>query len=182
MKQNILAVVLCGLVLFIWGFVSWALLPWHDMVANKFTDESAVAQVLKTNSPLAGVYYLPYAETDHRPGEVAAFVNVLPDGFDMNMGKLMLFALLGQMLSALLVLLLLAHTSGLNYCQRVGFVALTGLIIGFVSHFPYWNWFGFSAGYVLVIILDSVAAWTLAGLVMARLVSGRYADTNPAQQ
>jgi hypothetical protein len=44
-----------------------------------------------------------------------------------------------------------------------------------VSHFPYWNWFGFSAAYVIVIILDSLIAWTLAGLVMARLVDGQRA-------
>ena len=173
MNKSILTVILCGFVLFLWGFISWALLPWHDAVANKFTDETAVAQVLKANAPLAGVYYLPFAAEDHQAGEVAAFINVLPAGFDMNMGKLMVRALLGQMLAAFLVLLLLKQTSGLVYRERVGFVALTGLAIGFISHFPYWNWFGFSSSYVLVIIIDSVIAWTLAGLVMAKLVAGK---------
>lgn len=51
---------------------------------------------------------------------------------------------------------------------KVLFIALVGLIIGFVSHAPYWNWFGFSTPYVIVIILDTVIGWTLAGLVIAR--------------
>ena len=173
MKNNLIAACLCALILFIWGFISWAVLPWHNTVANKFTDEAVVSQVLKKNAPTAGIYYLPFAEKDHRQGEAAAFVNVLPNGFDMNMGKLMSRALLGQFIAALLVILLLRNTSGLNYYQRVGFVSSVGLAIGFISHFPYWNWFGFSTEYVVVIILDSLIAWALAGLVMAKFVSGK---------
>jgi hypothetical protein len=172
MKNNVLAVVLGGCVLFAWGFVSWALLPWHNTVANKFADEAAVAQVLKQNAPRAGIYWLPFAEEDHKPGEAAMFANVLPDGFDMNMGKLMGIGLLGQFVSALLVLLLVRQTAGLDYWRRVGFIALVGLTIGFVSHFPYWNWFGFSNGYILVMLLDILIAWVLAGLVMAKFAKG----------
>ena len=150
-------------------------MPWHNAVTNKFLSEPAVAQILRENAPVAGVYYLPFAEGDHRPGEPAAFMNVLPNGFDMNMGKLMGTAIAGQLVAALLVLLLLRCTSGLNYPQRVGFVALAGLVIGFVGHFPYWNWFGFSTPYIVVIILDSVIAWSLAGLVMAKFITGRRA-------
>jgi hypothetical protein len=173
MKNRILAVLLSAVVLFIWGFVSWAILPWHNSVANKFSQEAAVAQVLKLNAPAAGIYMLPFAEEDHKPGETAAFVNVLPNGFDMNMGKLMGTALFGQIIAALLVLLLLQNTSGLNYVQRLGFVTLVGLVIGFVSHFPYWNWFGFATSYVMVTIMDSVIAWLLAGLVLAKFITGK---------
>jgi hypothetical protein len=173
MKNTILAVVLSALVLFFWGFFSWAVLPWHNMVANKFTSESQVMQVLKENAPQAGIYYLPFAEEDHKPGQPAGFMNVLPNGFDMNMGKMMGVALVGQAIAAFLVLLLLSHVSEVNYWKRVGFVTLVGLTIGFVSHFPYWNWFGFSTSYVLVIIADTSIGWFLAGLVMVKLVRGK---------
>lgn len=172
MKKYMLAVALSGVVLFLWGFFSWAVMPWHFMVANEFASEQAVAQVLKDNAPIVGVYYLPFAEADLKAGETSAFVNVLPNGSETNRGKQMGKALLGQMMSAFLVLLLLRSTSGLDYMQRVGFVALLGLTVGFVSHFPYWNWFGFSGAYVLVTIVDSLIAWTLAGLVLARFVGG----------
>ena len=175
MKKSSLAVVLGGLVLFLWGFVSWAILPWHENVAHKFSDEGAVAQVLKANAPEQGVYYLPFAEEDHKLGEPAAFVNVLPQGFDMNMGKLMGIGLITQIISAFLVLMLLRQARGLHYIGKVMFVALVGLIIGFVSHAPYWNWFGFSSAYVGVIILDTVVGWTLAGLVLARFTEDKPA-------
>lgn len=175
MKKTLPLSLVAGAVLFVWGFISWAVLPWHESVAHKFSDEAAVAQVLKANAPEQGVYYLPFAEEDHKPGEAAAFVNVLPQGFDMNMGKLMGIGLLTQIISAFLVLLLLRQTRGLSYMGKVMFVALVGLTIGFVSHAPYWNWFGFSTSYVMVIILDTVIGWTLTGLVIAR-----FSEEKPA--
>jgi len=172
-KNCVLAVVLSAVVLFVWGYVSWAILPWHNAVANEFADESAVASVLKENAPSAGIYYLPFAQEDVQPGAVFAMANVLPDGVESGMGGMMVVAVLGQAISALLVLLLLCKTSNLDYWGRVRFVALAGVAIGFVSHFPYWNWFGFSTSYTLVIILDTLIAWTLAGLVLARFVEGK---------
>lgn len=168
MKNNLIAVLLGSVILFVWGFVSWTILPWHNSVSNKFGDESAVAQVLKSNAKTPGIYYLPYAQEDHKTGEATAFVNILPNGLEMNMSKMMGVAMIGQILSALMVLLLLRQTSGLSYWNKVGFVSLVGLTIGFVSHFPYWNWFEFSSAYILVTILDIIIAWILAGLVMAK--------------
>lgn len=175
MKNCILAVVLSAIVLFVWGFVSWTILPWHNAVANKFADESAVASVLKEHAPSAGIYYLPFAQEDLKPGVLFALANVLPDGVESGMEGMMVVAVLGQAISALLVLLLLCKTSNLDYWGRVRFVALAGVAIGFISHFPYWNWFGFSTSYTLVIILDTLIAWTLAGLVLARFVEGKSA-------
>ncbi len=172
MKTNLLLSVVAGLVLFIWGFISWAVLPWHNMVANKFTDEAAVAQVLKSNAPRQGVYFLPYSEQDHGPDQVGAFVNVLPHGTEMNMGKQMATAVVTQILGALLVLLLLSQTSDLGYWGKVAFVSLVGLTIGFVGHVPYWNWFGFSTSYILVTIADTLIGWALAGLAVARFAKG----------
>ena len=173
MKKNLLLSVVAGIVLFVWGFISWAVLPWHNMVANKFTNEASVAQVLKENSPQQGVYYLPFSEKDHGPNQVGAFVNVLPQGTDMNMGKQMATSVITHIIGAFLILTLLMQTSGLTYWGKVGFVALVGLTIGFVSHVPYWNWFGFSAPYILVMILDTTIGWTLAGLAVAKFAPGR---------
>lgn len=164
---------IAGLVLFIWGFISWAILPWHMMVANKFTNEAAVSQVLKENSPQAGVYFLPFFEQDHGPGRVGAFANVLPQGTEMNMSRQMFIALVAQCLSAFLVLSLFGMASGSSYWCKVGFVSLAGLTIGFVSHAPYGIWFGFPVGYIGVTILDILIGWTLAGLVVARFAQGK---------
>jgi hypothetical protein len=171
--KNMLLSLVAGIVLFVWGFVSWVVLPWHMAVANRFTDEAAVSRVLKENSPQAGVYYLPFSEKDHGPNMVGAFANVLPQGTEMNMNRQMAVGVVTQVLSAFLVLGLLGMRSGLSYWGKVGFFALAGLTIGFVSHAPYWNWFGFPAPYVGVTIADGVIGWTLAGLAVAKFAAAR---------
>ncbi len=173
MKRNLLLSIAAGLVLFVWGFISWVVLPWHNLVANKFTDEVAVSHVLKANSPQKGIYYLPFSEKDHGPNQVGAFVNVLPEGTEMSMGKQMATGTITQIIGAFLVLTLLSQASGLTYWGKVGFVSLVGLTIGFVSHAPYWNWFGFSSPYVVVTILDILIGWVLAGLAVAKFAQGR---------
>lgn len=173
MKKNICLSLIAGLVLFVWGAISWVVLPWHNMVANKFTNEAAVSQVLKENAPHAGIYNLPFSEKDQSPGQVGAFANVLPQGTEMNMGKQMIIGLITDIVSAFLVLTLVGTTSGLTYWGNVRFFALAGLMIGFVSHAPYWNWFWFSTPYVVVSILDALVGWTFAGLVAGRFASGK---------
>ena len=48
-----------GVVLFVWGAVSWMVLPWHNMTLNTFTDEDKVANVLIANAPVRGIYVYP---------------------------------------------------------------------------------------------------------------------------
>ena len=168
MKKILLLSVVAGVVMFFWGFISWAVLPWHMTTANKFTDEAAVSQVLKENAPQKGIYFLPFDEKDHGPDQVGAFASVLPDGTAMNMGKMMGISLVTQIISAFLVLCLLYMTCGLSYWGKVAFFALAGLTIGFASHAPYWNWFSFSTPYVSVMLLDILISFILAGLVVAK--------------
>ena len=168
MQRNLLLSLLAGVVMFVWGFLSWAVLPWHMAVANKFTDEAAVSATLKANAPQTGIYFLPFAEEDHGPNQVGAFASVLPHGTEMNMGKMMAIGLANNIISAFLVIVLLSFCPCRNYLHRVGLFALTGLCIGFISHAPYWNWFGFASSYVAVIIIDTVITWTLAGLAVSK--------------
>jgi len=173
MKKILWLSLLGGVVMFIWGFISWAILPWHMTTANKFTDEAAVSQVLKENAPRKGIYFLPFSEADHGPEQVGAFANVLPDGTAMNMGINMLIGLVTSCVSVFLGLCLLYMASGLSYWGKVGFFALLGLTIGFVSHAPYWNWFSFSTAYINVIILDILITWILAGLAVVKFAPTR---------
>lgn len=176
MKRDVLAVAVASVVLFVWGFLSWAVIPWHDAVTNGLTDEAAMSESLRANAPVAGVYMLPFDQDELEEGTTTAFINVLPNGFETTMGGMMGVALIGQALSAALVLLLMKRASLPDLGSRVCFAALVGLAIGFISHFQYWNWFGFSTGYVLVIIIDTVIAWTLGGFVLAKLAFDKEAD------
>src|SRR5262245_12672403 len=128
MKRNLLLSLLAGVVLFVWGFVSWVVLPWHMNVAKKFADETAVAQFLKQNAPEGGIYYLPFSEKDYPAGQTTAFMNVRPNGYGSDMGKAMAIGFIGQAISAFLVLTLLGWAgAGASGCgKKVGFFAFMG--------------------------------------------------------
>ncbi len=85
------------------------------------------------------------------------------------MSKQLLTQFVGDLIGVLIIVYLLSQTAGLSYWRRVGFVSLLGAAIGFISHFPYWNWFGFPTPYVGVIVIEGLIAGFLAGLMIAKL-------------
>ncbi len=174
MKTKLMLSVVAALVLFFWGFASWIVLPWHQAVTQQFTNEVAVAQVLKEYAPQRGVYYLPYFPEKHGPDQVGAFVNLLPHGTTMNMGMHLALDFAAQFISAFLLLTLLdagmKTGTGMSYSCKVGAFSLAGLLIGFASHVLYWNWFCFPTPYIVVAIADVWIGWTLVGLALAKLI------------
>ena len=48
-----------GLIVFIWGMLSWMILPFHKMTMHKFVHEDQVAKIIKANAPESGMYFLP---------------------------------------------------------------------------------------------------------------------------
>lgn len=181
-KPLIAPAIFGGVVVFLWILFSWMILPWHDMVTHRFLDQEAVAGVLLENSPAEGVYVMPsikssshrYEQMDRRDRKVwrgpFVFANIKKKGIVPNeRGKNLIIGLLTEIIGAGLITWLLLHTKKLLFWQRVQFVTVIGFIIGFLSMIPFWNWWGFSAGYVIVSILDVTLGWLAGGLVIASL-------------
>lgn len=176
-----------GLVLFLWGAVSWMVLPWHLMTLEKFTDEAAVAGILTLTAPRAGVYILPNPHK-HEPGLTPEqrklaeeeghrrmmqgpfmFASVSLSGA-RDLKSALVTSLLGSTLAALLATWLLLKTSGLSYLGRAGFLVLVALTAAVIDYLPNWTWWTFSTSYTAVAFADLLIGWLLAGLVMAKVV------------
>ncbi len=175
-----------GVVLFVWGAVSWMVLPWHNMTLNTFTNEDHVASVLNANTPNSGVYVYPgeaheaglsddeQAKAHERAMEKMkqgpfVFVSYNKGGV-ASMATPMMFGFLNQVLVALLITGLLLCTKISCYWSRVGFVVGVTFTAGVLCHVPYWNWWGFSAGYTAIMIADLIVAGLLLGLVLAKII------------
>lgn len=173
MKRTILSSLAGGLILFAWGMISHAFLPWYDTVYHEFTNETAMTAVLQDNAPVKGIYYLPHDEANAGAGRLGAFVNVLPQGPERTVTSKMLSGILIQIVAAFLVICLVRNLLGSSYWRRVSLFSLIGVIIGFASHSYYWNWFEFPSIYAGISILDSLVGWSLAGLAIAGLMTER---------
>ena len=178
LKRLLLGTVLGGLVVYLWGSISWMVLPWHRGTFQVFTNEEVVSTVLQLAAPASGVYLLPKMGASAREQQHAHEL--------MKQGPVMLAAVrthgadpadpmfyvkgLGlELFGALLMTWLLLGLPGLSYGARVRTVTVAALIAGVLTRLQDWHWWGFSMSYTVVAILDLVIGWFLAGLVIAKV-------------
>lgn len=169
-----------GVVLFLWGVVSWMVLPWHQMNMLKFKDESKVARVISDNAHQSGIYILPNMQNLPRDSKAMAeardamrqgpfvFASVSLEGQSPNMGVPMIQGIVLKIITACLVTWLLLQTK-LKYSRKVAFVTVVGVVIALIATLPQVFWVGFPLGFSFACIFEIIVGWFLAGLVIAKL-------------
>jgi hypothetical protein len=173
MARRIGLALLGGGILFVWGFVTHVVIGLYDPVFQGFADEAEVTAALERNAPAAGLYYLPAEPERGATPQTEAFVNLVPAGQRTAFGPMMGLGLLAHASTVFLVLTLLAGSWPAGYGGRVARFSLAGLALAFAVHSYYWVWFDFPGWYFALSLGDSVVGWTLVGLALAKLVSGR---------
>ena len=188
MKKVILGGIVGGIILYFWGFVSWVVLPWHEMTVEKFRDEELVSQVIKENAPKDGVYFIPsMIDTSHLSPEQKEeaqnkqkkamekgpfiYAQIKTEGLHSMTITGHILGLLTYIVGAFLTSALLANAHDLRYLGRLFFVIVVGLLIGVMAGIPNVLWFGAPFKYYTVVaIADSLISWCLAGLALAAIV------------
>ncbi|HSX03489.1 MAG TPA: DUF1761 domain-containing protein [Rhabdochlamydiaceae bacterium] len=160
-----------GAIAFVWGFISWVVIPWHTASMHRFQDTQVVSEVLAQNAPVDGIYV--FHPKQHRSStENAPFVFASINRTHMNEKQSlpMVRSFIIQVIVAFFISWVLVHTKSRKYWDLVTISAVLGLIGGMMSYLPAWNWWGTPIGYTLVGLIDLVITWFLAGLGMAKLL------------
>ncbi len=184
-RKCLLAVLAGAAIMFVWTFLSWMVIPWHQATLNAPKPGSGLEEALKKAAPEPGIYALP-SWVDENGEQVSqdvwseqmeegpyAFISVLPGGASANMGPMMIRGFGIWFVGAFILcflMLLVGGSDGQSHKRRVVLAVSIGLFVGLMGHLPNWNWWHFSASYTIVGILDSVIGWTLAGLAMAKIL------------
>ena len=194
LKPLILGAVLGGITAFLWSFISWDLLPWHEKQLRSFQNEDEVSAVIVSHAPQSGNYLLPTGPSEEglsadqkkaaeeirmqkmQKGPLM-FAAIRKEGFG-SFPKTLTTQLLCQMLAALLLTWLLLQTSGLSYARQVVFLGVAGLAASVIADLPNWNWWGYSGTYTAVNLIDYTLTWLLAGLVIAKVAKPQRASTS----
>lgn len=186
MKKVLIAGLVGGVVIFIWQFISYTVLPWHMMVIHNIPSGEQISQILKNDGIPGGVYHHPGfpEETESQEEAMKAFTERYKQGANIN---LMVYAAQGEdpnnpmqfvisyilnVLGAIIAAFMLWKAGGsiVGLVPRALFVAGLGLFT-VVSHILLnWNWWGFPGDFILVESADTLVAWFLAGLAIAGLV------------
>ena len=176
----VIAGLLGGLVIFIWGAVSHMALPLGEMGMAEAGNEDAVIAVLKENMPEAGVYLVPGLSSAQMSDDAAvaaykaksvanpnAFVVYQPVGRDgTQMTENLLRQYIGDTLAALIAAMILAlgpFSKAKRVLMSVGMGAFAWLTVSA----PYWNWYRFPQDFSLANLVMLLVGWLLAGFVMA---------------
>lgn len=178
MGRIILAGFLGAVVLFIWGFLSWAVLPWNEQSIHTLPNEDAVLTVLKSQNLENGLYRIPGHKDNSEASKKAAYekmktgpmamIHYSNDGMDMPGYMLKGFIIL--FLAAVAAASLLGKLSwslASKYGARVRYVMMLGIFLVIAGRLSDWAWYGASTSFILTVAINDIIGWTLAGLVIA---------------
>lgn len=189
MTRMILAIVLGGLVVTIWGFISWVVLPFHNMSLHTLPGEPAEVDAFLSRVDAHGVYRYPgfphhedgtpvskeewnEAEERMRRGPVVSMMVVHPDGAEPFPIQNLLGGLVLNMVGAGLLVLLVRpmRRAGAPFGACMGIVFVFALFAVVAAVLPGWIWWGFPALFGTLGVVDVLVSWLLAGLVIVPLM------------
>jgi hypothetical protein len=120
--------------------------------------------------PESGMYIWPNGnETKTADGNAKDIVYFIAknDASFYNPSKFMPVELVTQVAIWFIVTYLLLLTSFQKHWQRVRFTLIIGLLVGLTFFLPLWNWWGFSAEYVIIRWANMMLGWFLAALAVS---------------
>ena len=183
----LLAALLGAVAIFLWEFVAHMFTPLGEAGMDYLPSEETVSSSLQSAiGGKAGMYMFPTAGltvnssreekqkameriTEEIKTKPSGLLIYKPAGTEFNFAKNLAVQFVTDLVKAVLVLALLAHTRLASFGRRVGFVVLAGVLAAIVTNIPYWNWYGFDGSYTMSQVLMEIIGFFCAGLVIAWL-------------
>ena len=170
MQRTLIASVLGGIVLFIWGALSHMVFGIGDTGVKFMPNEETVRATLGANIPEEGFYFFPTPDAEQNLSAGPSGILIYhPDAALQMTSKQLITELITNILSAwIAAMLMIKYMGGLaGIGARVLFVSMLGLFATVAVDIPYWNWYGFPGIYTLGALADNLIGFTLVGVVLA---------------
>ncbi len=171
---------------FIWTHLAYTTLRIGNTGLQKLPNETAVLNALQSNiAEKSGVYVFPSlrlelnspaAGSETVTEKLAERVARYPSGILMYNAagsrpierlRWLSIEFLTELVEAFTAVFLLSCTRLRTYPARVGFIVLIGVIAAIATNVPHWNWYGFSASYILPYMLIQLVGFFCLGVVAA---------------
>jgi hypothetical protein len=187
MVRILLAGLAGAVTLFVFGMLSWMVLPLHMMATHHAADEDIFIAALDAQLDETGVYFAPNFPEDpndkagldvmiekHERGPVAT-VFYRAEGAPVMPPSMMGLGFLLQFLSASLAALLLSRSAHClsTFGKRLLFVTLLGVFVTLQSDLQMLVWMYSPTDWTIAMVFDMVVGWFFAGLVIAAIVKPR---------
>lgn len=177
----VIAGLIGGLVMFVWGVVAHMVLPLGEIGMRLPVAENVVlADLPQALGDQPGVFLLPSMDPAKMGDAEAtkaysakslaspyAFVVYQPKGTDlMAMGPQIGVQWASDTLSALALAFVLG-LAGLSFGRRLALAAVVAVFSWASVLVPYWNWYRFPLDFTAAALIEQVVGWLLAGAAIA---------------
>lgn len=166
-----------GMAMFVWGAISHMALPLGEIGIQSLPDEAAVAAVLKDKVKDAGLYLYPGEKDMSKFEQVVkdrprGLLTITPAGTPFSMGSSLGVQCVNDIFIGLLLAWLLskaaASLAGLG--AKLCFASVLAIFATLAYLGPFWNWYGFSAAFVVAGAVDAVVACVIGTLVIVKIM------------
>ncbi len=186
MKKFIIGSLVGTLLMFVWSFLSWAVLPVHVHSFNYTPKQDSVMKMLDMALPASGAYMLPNVDNRNVESVNSAYMKAMDQNEKDMIGKsnaiifytkqtpamdpmqivkgllIDLFAVMGAA-----IILALAEDKLRTFFMRFWIVLLIGFIVALNSYMLDLNWMGFPWHFIKRELVDVFMEWGLVGLWLA---------------
>jgi hypothetical protein len=194
MGRILLAGLVAGIVVFVWGAVSHMALPLGTIGIQNLPDDEAFASLMRGSIPHSGFYFFPAMPRDSKASKAeqdaamqvfaektqrgpTGILVVRTQGTNPMSMRYLGAELLSNLLAAIVAALLLSMGIGspglARLSSRVSFVTMLGLFASLSIEVSYWTWYGFPTAYTLAQFVDQLSSWMLGGLVLGAMIKPR---------
>lgn len=181
MKKAVVGTVLGAVVFYVWGALSWMVIPWHDAAIRPLPQEQLVSDTLKTVVKDPGLYMFPHAVDAQGNRDQAAWAAryqagpigwliFSPEGKPPMSPAVFVRGFVNALAIAALLMWILWASRLARTVHRIHLAAAVGLIAGLAVHVSHWNWLGFPAAFTIVGVLDLLAGFILMGAAQSKFV------------
>jgi hypothetical protein len=190
MKRTFLAALLGGVALFAWAGLSHSVL----LIGTGFSplpEEDEIVSNLISSIKEKGLYFFPGKDFRHstpqqeatwlekfRTGPAGMIIYRPVGGEPFSVNKL-LIQLLASFVTASIISFVVSLMAA-SYWERVAAITLLGLLACSAVSIIYWNWYEYPTSFFVAQIVDQVAGFSLAGLLIAKVAASRKADRDKA--
>jgi hypothetical protein len=181
----LVAAVVGGVLLFLWGFVAHVLLPFSEKAMKPIPNEAAVIEAVRGNVTENGVYFIPYLNyMKASPQEQQAYAAKIASGpsgllvlrtggVTMDMKRELPMEFISNFLAALVAALAVTGLGVRTYGGRAATIFAFGVVAWLSISVSQWTWYGFSTDFLISDLVDQWGGWLLAGLGMAAVLKPR---------
>jgi hypothetical protein len=184
-QRVLLAGLLGGIAMFVWGFVAHVVLPLYNDSFTVATKDDAIVSDLKSQLPGPGMYMVPTYDmhkkmTDEEKKAMDAKHAASPHALivwkdatgepPMDAKTLACQFVACVVTSLLLSLILWKGAGGASFIGKMWMSALIGVTAAVAIDGSYHIWYGFPHSYLVASILDHAASFFCAGVVAALVI------------